>query len=419
MRWITLAALVLVVASLPSSAQGGVGSGDKVDMDSPVELTSVDLTIPTQPAVHLLGVEPSKVQKPTNLRELLLTAINSTDQRGNLQQGFSCAITGWRLQQFRGTAADYKRKRMKLDTEFSIAAVKGASDEDQSARLGVGVSVPLIDQTRPFRDAEDIRQYFLGIERLKSADSAGLRALLADVRARLREVEPVEGSYSEPLGTLGDVKEALVYLDDVVETSDTAATVTDDDVGVLWDAFAEVWAAERKKHLKKRTEERWNASALSIAGGLAWVSPTGLTEDFRSDRYGLWLRGANPMGKKGQLLYAASYRDRETVPDPNNEGESIRQNAWFVGGRYLYGGATQGVSLEVSYSIENPEEGDSERVCTYLLGYEQRVTKDQWLQMSIGTEGNRSTGDQLLFGLSYNMGLGNKAQIRKPTNDEK
>jgi hypothetical protein len=187
-----------------------------------------------------------------------------------------------------------------------------------------------------------------------------------------------------------------------------------DQLRPLWARFGPLWDAASSDELRRLTEERWNARALSLAAGLAWVSPTGLTDDFRSDRYGLWLRGANPMGKNGQLLYAVSYRDRETVPDPNNEGQFIRQDAWFVGGRYFCGGATQGVSLEVSYSIEDPEEGDSERVRTYLLGWEQRVTKDRWLQMSIGTEGDRSTGDQLLFGFSYNIGLGSKAQIARP-----
>ena len=418
MRGIALTAVLLAALAFPLCAQAAAGNGEK---DEPVELTAIDLSIPTQPAAHLLGIDPSGVKKPSNLRELLVTAINSADRQGNLQQGFGAAITGWRLWSFRGTVKEYERDWIKLDTEFSVAAVKGATDVDPSAKLGIGVSMPIIDDTRPFRNLGEVTSFFTAVERCQSDD---VTAVLKDERAVLRALEKDVEPYASPLDNLGNAYDVLTHITEKVDwlkdnpdrTKATPADIASLEIetAALWDRVGKLWIAERQKQLKQRTEDRWNARALSLAAGLAWVSPTGLTDDFRSDRYGLWLRGADPMGREGQFLYALSYRDRETVPDPNNEGQFLRQNAWFVGGRYLYGSATHGVSLEVSYSIENPEEGQSERVRTYLLGWEQRLTKDQWLQMSVGTEDDRSTGDQLLFGFSYNIGLGNKAQIARP-----
>ncbi len=392
----SLTALALCTGALAADTAGNDGNS--------APLSGVDLSIPTQPAAHVLGVDPSGVQCPSNLRELLVTAINSTDRRGHLQQGFALAITGWRIGTVWGKAAHFRRDRMRLDTEYSVVAVKGTVEDDPSSKLAIGVSVPLIDDRQPLQDDREVDAF---LDAIGQARPVGLATLIPDVNALLDpEVEPLPAT-----ATLNDVRAALWDLTEEPLPSEHPVKVQ---LGALWGRFAPLWDAASSEELKRLAEQRWNARALSVAAGMAWVSPTGLTEDFRSDRYGVWVRGANPMGKHGQFLYAASYRDRETVPDPNNEGQFLRQNAWFVGARYLQGSASGGVSLEVSYSIENPEEGDSERVKTYLFGYEQRVAKDQWLQLSVGSEKERSTGDQLLLGFSYNVGLGNKAQIARP-----
>jgi hypothetical protein len=430
-RGIALATFVLVALAFSFSVHADEGDTEEYlaakktlmakKMSEPVELTGVDLSIPTQPAAHLLGVDPTAVQRVSNVRELLLAAINSTDQQGNLQQGFAFAITHWRLTRFRGTAEKLLRGQMARDVEYSIAAVKGSTADDPSAKLGIGLSWPYTDNTRPFKDINDVRTYFEAVEAATSAEIAALHNDADTISGAL--AEPAE-PYSGPPRTLDDAFEALAAITDDVEyskdfpsedgeLSPADISLIELEVAALWDRFGELWIAERERQLKKRQEDRWNAHALSFAGGLAWVSPSGLSADFRSDRYGVWVRGAVPHGNRGQVLYALSYRDRETVPDPSNEGEFTRRNVWFVGGRYVLGGATHGVSGEISYRIENPEEGDSERVWTYLLGHERRLTKDQWLQMSIGREGDRSTGDRTLFGLSYNIGLGNKAQIAR------
>jgi hypothetical protein len=407
MKKLLLIALVVTAVNLrigpPAQAEAAAADEGTTpasvlsDQLKPIKLTGLDFSIPTQPAAHVVGVSASDVQRPNNLRELLLSVINSFDRQGNLQQGFAYGISGWQTGQIKGTSGEFRRKRTWLDTEYSIAAVKGATEADPSAKVGIGVSLPLLDNTQPLQDDAEVRAFFADLNK-KRPD--GLPTIIAE----LKNTEPGLADLRED-ATLGEVRDRLMNPPPGASLKDVPA-------------LHRFWAmrqAAADQLVKQETEKRWNARALSLSGAYGWMSPTGLADDFRSDSYGVWLRGASPRGPRGQLLYAASYRNREFVPDPSNKDAFIRQNASQLGVRYRVGQATRSVAFEVSYRFEKPQDRDTEHVWTYLFGYEQRVAEDQWLQASVGTEGNRSTGSKVLFGLYYNIGMGSKPQLALPS----
>ncbi|MGH7675451.1 MAG: hypothetical protein ACREMV_09280, partial [Gemmatimonadales bacterium] len=79
------AAIVLVAVATVGRAAGAAAQADSLTLP----WSQVDLTVPEAPAFVLLGVAPSEVSRPGNVRELGVALLNGVDKSGRLRAGLA------------------------------------------------------------------------------------------------------------------------------------------------------------------------------------------------------------------------------------------------------------------------------------------------------------------------------------------
>jgi len=334
-------------SSTGASTTGGNAASPQSATVGSADPAALDLSTPESPAFTVLGLTPETVVRPSSPGELASTLINGFDQNGNYQTGVAIDTTPYLLLAGGNiTLAKYRESRMiqaLSRLQFSVATTKGTSDSDKAVRASLGVRLTLWDRGDPRLDTE-----------------------LSNCMAQSLEMPP-------PLNPL------------------SASTNVE-----LLEQELELKAQACRTASQKRN---WNKSSFVIAGAPAWISPDGLSKNFRLDGGGLWtsfawgFENVPGLDRHAQLIFHARYRNNETVPDPRTQGAFLRQNSTTLGGRFRFGLPTLNGNFEGVYVNNRPTIRPRETYTRYTVGAEKRLANNLWLSVSFSRDAGRNLGD--------------------------
>jgi len=348
------------------------GASNNVTADT----TNVDLSVPESPAFTVLGLTPSTVVRPASPRAFASSFLSGLDQNGNFQSGLAIDTAPFML--FNGeniTIRDYNEQyltRLLSRTQFSFATSKGASSEDTSTRLAMGLNLTLWDRGdpriyHPERGDDDVLQCFANslvlpppippntpqdeIDKINAANKAGNDGLADACRARARKAN-------------------------------------------------------------------WNRSSWVIAYAPSWISKTGETSGYKWNGGAFWtslaygFEGVKSLERVAQLIVHARHRTRERVPDPDNDGKFLTQNSTFFGARFRAGGPKFALNFEDSFIRTRVLDGKTDNINRFGIGAEARISDNLYFVISsgsnVGAEGDRKKGFVMT---SFKYGFNKKSQF--------
>lgn len=366
-----------------------------VDEKGSTALAAVDMSVPESPAFTVLGVTPQTVTRPTSPRAFASSLLNGVDTNGNFQSGLALDFVPYLL--LAGdqlTLRNYQTRyitRMLARTQFSFGTTKGATEDDKSLRLALGLHLTLWDKGDPRTDGELIQ--CLG--RMKTP-------------RRPEQLEP------ELLGTTPA---------DVAEFNRRVTLFAEDRVRYERDKQA---AIEFNNDVSTRCREEshkrnWNSSSWTIAAAPSWISQDGQTKHFNWNGGGFWtslaygFEGVPGLEDRSQLIVHARYRSREQTPDPNTTGEFLTQDTMFFGARFRHGSPTFNGSFEYTFLRSRPIGLIWDTSSRLSLGLERKIIGDTWFNLSLGGESGRTDGKNNGFVItSFKWAFSDRKDVSSP-----
>ena len=360
---------------------------------------NVDLAVPESPAFTVLGVTPDTVVRPNSPRKFATALLSGIDRNGNFQSGTAIDTVPYLLLAGNQlTLRDYQssyKLRLASRTQFSFGTTKGASEEDKSVRLSLGLRMTLWDKGDPRLD-QDLLDCF---------DRAAT--------AYLTDVKPPN----------------VLPADQLVIVNPNATEQQKMESLRAWAAYevkkAEANPTRLEASEKCRAEARkrnWNKSSWIIAYAPSWISPSGETKNFKWNGGGFWtsvaygFEGFPMLQEHSQIIFHGRYRSNEQVPDPANKGSFVGQDSLFLGTRMRVGNENTTGSFEGVFVRSRPEGKIFDNSARYSVGLERRIAENLWFALAFGGETGRADGRNKGFVLtSFRWGFSEKPTIPAPT----
>jgi len=369
-----------VPAATPSAAPNPLVKAQPFDVDKKLlAFADADLAVPESPAFTVLGLTPETVVRPSSPREFASSLLNGVDRHGNFQSGvaldfapyLTLAADEMTLGQYR---SNYKLRFLSR-TQFSFANTKGASDDDKSVRLGLGLRFTLWDRGDPHSDD-----------------------LLMDC-------------FTKVGGALFNLPIPSILPPDQLPANTSAADKALSTA--VWEAYElkqkEFDSGKNEGYEQCRAEGRkrnWNKSSWIGAFAPSWISPTGLSKNFNWNGAGFWtsvaygFEGVPSLEKHSQLIFHARYRSNEQVADPNNKGKFLNQDSLFLGTRLRVGNENSTASFEGSLVRSRSGDQRFDNSARYSVGLERRIADNLWFALAFGGDSGRSDGENKGFVLT-------------------
>jgi hypothetical protein len=394
----SLSSPAVATAAAPSQSPTPMPFTSLLNRDAPgsTAFTNVDMSVPESPAFTVLGVTPETVIRPTSPRAFATSLLNGVDQNGNFQSGLAMDFVPYLL--IAGdelTLRKYQTKpvvRLLSRTQFSFATTKGATEDDKSMRLALGMHLTLWDRGDPRTD--ETLMSCLSAFRLPPPPTM-LECELpdnptdADREAFRRCQESAEATRQE---RARQVQEAR-------EFNDSVSTRCRDE----------------------SRERNWNASSWIIGAAPSWISTDGQTKNMRWNGGGFWtslgygFEGVPGLESRSQLILHARYRNREVVPDPNTTGAFLTQDSMFFGARFRTGSPTFNGSFEYTFLRSRFAGLRFDSASRFSLLFERRIGGDTWFNISLGGETGRQDGHNNGFVLtSFKWAFSDRKNVPSP-----
>lgn len=343
------------------------------DAQGSTALAAVDLSVPESPAFTVLGVTPQTVIRPTSPRAFATSLLNGVDTNGNFQSGLAMDFVPYLL--LAGDELTLRKyqthpvTRLLARTQFSFATTKGASEDDKSLRLALGLHVTLFDKGDPRTD-EDLMTCFSTF-RLPPPPTQ-LECELpdnptpADREAFRRCQETFEAAKEQ----------RALQVQEVIDFNNDVST-------------------QCRNEAQKRN---WNRSSWVVGAAPSWISTDGQTKNLSWNGGGFWtslaygFEGVPGMETRSQLIFHARFRNREQVPDPNITGNFLSQDSMFFGSRFRHGSPNFNGSFEYSFLRARINGQNFDNSARLALGFERRIAGDTWFNLALGGETGRADG---------------------------
>ena len=339
-----------------------------------VKTADIDLSVPESPAFTALGLSPDTVARPTSPREFATALLNGVDREGNFQTGAAIDVAPYLI--YAGdsvTLHDYRTSRVTRilsRTQTSFATTKGASDDDKSVRMAVGVHATLFDSEDPRLNNDELLRCYSDIPLFKTASlpvapDETVRQAQAEILERARKAH--ENETLKPR------------------------------VNACREQF--------------RRDARWNGTSWTVAAAAAWVSPTGLNKDFQGGSATYWTSwsygfdSVPGLRDTAQVIAHVRHHADEVVVDEDLPGGSEIRDTTFVGGRFRAGTTSFGLSFEASYVRTQPRGRPSDASGVFAFAAERRLSENLWLAVSFGgdvrADSANSKGMSVLSAFKY------------------
>lgn len=309
--------------------------------DTAVKNVAVDLAVPKSPGFTVLGLTPETVTRPSSPQQFATALLSGVDKNGNFQSGVAIDAQPYLLWSGEsitwGRYRDHWPIRFLSRAQFSLATAKGATDEDKSARIGMGGRFTVFDFGDPFRN-----------------DVVG--KCLVNAHDAARDPGPVPGP-------------------------DTPQTEIDARKAGLLKRLEPLEDACREIQAERERLREWNNSSLVVGLAGSWIAESGNTGDLDGNGSGYWISAAygfeNVPGLEdaSQLIFHYRHRNNEQVPDPSTDGSFLTQDSDVVGKQ-------------------------KDTSTQFSLGLERRISGNTWLSVSFGGKNGRADGANQGFVLS-------------------
>ena len=363
--------------------------------NNPLPLANVDLAVPESPAFTVLGLTPETVVRPSSPRQFATALLSGVDRNGNFQSGTAIDTVPYLLLAGKElTLKQYQtsyKLRLASRTQFSFATTKGASDDDKSVRLSLGLRMTLWDKGDPRTD-DELMQCF---------DATSRKYLASLVTPNILPLD---------------------LLPDTASQDDKLQSVR------AWAAYEQKEALANPIRLEEseacRAESRkrnWNKSSWIIAYAPSWISTRGETKNFKWNGGGIWssvaygFEGFPGLEKHSQIIFHGRYRSNETIPDPATQGAFITQDSLFFGTRVRVGNENMTGSFEGVFVRSRPEGKTFDNSARYAVGLERRIAENLWFALAFGGENGRADGPNKGFVLtSFKWGFSEKRPLPVP-----
>jgi hypothetical protein len=358
--------------------------------------TNVDMSVPASPAFTVLGVTPETVIRPTSPRAFATSLLNGVDPNGNFQSGLAMDFAPYLL--IAGddlTLLKYRHSpmiRLLSRTQFSFATTKGASEDDKSLRLALGLNIALWDRGDPRMDQELIDC---------------LSTFKTPPPPTQLECELPDHATAEDLKAFAKCQQDVAAATQKYAEQKQEATEFNNSVST----------ACREDAQKKN----WNRSSWTIGGAPSWISKNGQTKDLLWNGGGFWtsfaygFEGIPGLEKRSQLILHARYRNREQTPDPNVTGAFLSQDSLFFGTRFRHGSPTFNGSFEYTFLRSRVTGLKYDNSSRLSLLFERRIAGDTWFNLSLGGETGRQDGRNNGFVLtSFKWAFSDRKNVTAP-----
>jgi len=301
--------------------------------------------------------------------------LNGLDEKGNFQAGLAIDVAPYLLLAGPAlTLEDYQRNRFirfLSRTNLSLGTTKGATNNDLSLKLALGLHFTLVDAGDPRLDS----------------------VLLADINNVLSEQPPF---------TPEEIKRAQV----LKQQGKTDAEIFPDRIEHIRAALEPFRENARKRN--------WNATSWVVGLAPSWISTSGNTDDFKGSGGGIWTSYAygfkciKGLQDNSQLTLHLRYLEDQLVPDPAKDGHFLREDSLLLAGQFRGGWPNLNVFLSTAY-IHAKSAGHSGDAFRPSVGLEYQIASDLWLNLSLGHEfGNTLASDRTFVLGSFRLGASSK-----------
>jgi len=394
----SLSSPAVATAAAPSQSPTPMPFTSLLNRDAPgsTAFTNVDMSVPESPAFTVLGVTPETVIRPTSPRAFATSLLNGVDQNGNFQSGLAMDFVPYLL--IAGddlTLRKYQTKpvvRLLSRTQFSFATTKGATTEDKSMRLALGLHLTLWDRGDPRTD-----------ETLMSC----LSAFRLPPPPTMLECELPDNPTPDDQAAFRRCQES--------------AEATRQERGRQVQEAREFNDSVSTRCRDESRQRNWNASSWIIGAAPSWISPDGQTKNMRWNGGGFWtsvaygFEGVPGLESRSQLILHGRYRNRELVPDPNTAGAFLSQDSYFFGARFRTGSPTFNGSFEYTFLRSRFAGLRFDNASRFSLLFERRIAGDTWFNLSLGGESGRQDGRNNGFVLtSFKWAFSDRRNVPSP-----
>ena len=321
-----------------------------------------DFELPRVPAAAAIGSKAETI-RPTTPRLFAIELLSKVGDNGTINPGFAFAVAPYLmlqdvpLNEYRRAESTRFLSRLQLSLASAKAGEKRGND-------GVVVSAALSGLIFDFGDPR----------RAEELDGA------------FKTIFPAEGL---PAFTGGERP--------TMESEKTNA----------WSKTVDNW-----------NRANWNKARMGFGYAPRWFSPTGKTDDLKSDGGVGWLALALPgygrFAENIQLVSSLQYRHGEMLPLPASPATLHSAEALSAGAQVRFGSAQFNGYAEAFWNRMKFSGGPKNTAWSYELGAEKRLTPSLWLQFSAG-RGRTTTGEQttdVKSGFRYAFGDGPQLKLK-------
>ena len=371
--------LSLALLFITTFMAGNIAADETDDELAKDLIGRLDLDVPDSPAFALLGVTPQNVINPDTPAELAAALLVGDDKNGNGQEGLAIEFRPFLLaMQDDITVGDYRDKNWLSRAAISFAQSDGSSDEDQTDRQAIGLTLTPIDEKDPFVWAD-------------------LGKCTADAVAA---ADGQEGTGRQ------DMRDAARRLANAQNGDDETEVIAAQQAMVIARQALDEWLRNgRKKILDAENEACIKKQQEATVNGTQWQIGLGYHDseigDIDESGLSFWTSYSREVPRMGGsiILHARSGRDQIVArPDEAQGYDVVDQD--IVAFRYRRGSDRQGVLFEASYVDESAAGGGlDDDYTTALIGAEFRIGESLWIQIGYGdTFGSNQDKDAALSG---------------------
>jgi len=380
----------------------------------------VDFSVPDLPALAALGLNPSKISRPGNLKELSVSAAPLVGTSAAVGPGIAVAWAP--VYTFARSVDDY-RKPVLRRLAFSLVTAKEGNTAAVNA--GAGVRVMLFDRSDPVMSADYETAVFAV---LASGDNLTRRnqrfqqdearptvqkvadAMSSDPRVNAEIVTALIGVWDlrrtpTPFAEVVKRREFIKAMGDTAAAHSLPAPTLGESLNADIDALVTSFMSQVvtsaftvKSKLAKLDEtfreSHWNAAVASVDAGIVSQSPDGSWAHLQGRKAGVAIAAAFPAGSRGQIV--AQLQGRKKLASDATEKS-------YVGGgaRLLVGTSTKRFSVEAFVAVADDTDADKDgRSSRFTIGSEFRVAKGFWLEVAFGSEHTPAGDGQRLLSLA-------------------
>jgi len=378
----------------------------------------VDFAVPDLPALAALDLNPTRISRPGNLKELSVAVFPLAGETAMIGPGV--AIAWAPVYTFANSVDDYRRPLLR---RLAFSLVTTQAGKTDAINLGAGVRVMLVDRSDPVMSATYQADVFAALE---SGDVSTRRSrvfLQTEVEPTIAKVadlmsrDPlVNARIVASLLTVWDLRRPPApfvseikrrEFDRAIAAAAAANSVPAPAIsGALNEEIDELVASFMSQtftaasSLKARLaridetfrESHWNAAVASVDAGIVSQSPDGTWAGLERRAFGASVAAAFPLGARAQVIAQLQGRTGLGSDDTSSIGG---------GARLIAGTSTKRFSAEAFVASDDDGDAASDgKSYRFTFGSEFRLARGFWLEVAFGSEHTPASSGQHLLSLA-------------------